>query len=113
MAGVFPGCNSIDEFWTMLQEGRSGIATLSDDELRDCVSAELLANTRYVRRMGRLTCGVDLFDHTFFGVTSREASLTDPQHRLLLEIVYRACEDAAVNLRSPDETIACFIAASD
>ncbi|CAF4697337.1 unnamed protein product, partial [Rotaria magnacalcarata] len=23
MAGVFPGCNSIDEFWSMLKEGRS------------------------------------------------------------------------------------------
>ncbi|CAF3664336.1 unnamed protein product [Rotaria sp. Silwood1] len=63
--------------------------------------------------MGRLTCGVDLFDHVFFGITPREASLTDPQHRLLLEIIYQACEDAAVNLHSCDETIGCFIAASD
>ncbi|CAF4830258.1 unnamed protein product [Rotaria sp. Silwood1] len=113
MAGVFPGCNNIDEFWSMLKEGRSGIVTLSDDELRSYVPEELLKNPRYVRRTGRLTCGIDLFDHAFFGTSPREASLTDPQHRLLLEVVYRACEDAAVNLQSPDETIGCFIAASD
>ncbi|CAF3803691.1 unnamed protein product [Rotaria sp. Silwood1] len=113
MAGVFPGCNNIDEFWSMLKEGRSGIVTLSDDELRSYVPEELLKNPRYVRRTGRLTCGIDLFDHAFFGISPREASLTDPQHRLLVEVVYRACEDAAVNLQSPDETIGCFIAASD
>ncbi|CAF2080577.1 unnamed protein product [Rotaria magnacalcarata] len=113
MAGVFPGCNSIDEFWSMLKEGRSGIVTLSDDELRAHVPDDLLKNPFYVRRTGRLTCGIDLFDHAFFGVSPREASLTDPQHRLLLENVYRACEDAAINLQSPEETIGCFVAASD
>ncbi|CAF3303548.1 unnamed protein product [Rotaria sp. Silwood2] len=113
MAGVFPGCNNIDEFWSMLKEGRSGIVTLSDDELCGYVHEELLTNPFYVRRTGRLTCGIDLFDHAFFGVSPREASLTDPQHRLLLEVVYRACEDAAVNLQSPNETIGCFIAAND
>lgn len=113
MAGVFPGCNNIDEFWSMLVEGRSGISTLSKEELQNHVPPELLTNPRYVRRVGRLTCGIDLFDHTFFDMTPREASFTDPQHRLLLEIVYRACEDAAVDIQSRDERIACFVAASE
>ncbi|CAF1215328.1 unnamed protein product, partial [Adineta ricciae] len=113
MAGVFPGCNSIDEFWSMLKEGRSGISTLSDEELCKYVPTEQLTNPNYVRRQGRLTCGVDLFDNVFFNITPHDASHMDPQHRLLLEVVYKACEDAAVNIHSSDAIIGCFIAASE
>ena len=37
---------------------------------------------------------VDLFDAEFFGYSARDASLTDPQHRLFLETAWEALEDA-------------------
>ena len=38
--------------------------------------------------------GVDEFDAEFFGFSARDASLTDPQHRLFLETCWEALEDA-------------------
>src|SRR5690348_15141179 len=38
--------------------------------------------------------GVELFDPSFFDMSVREASLMDPQHRLLMMCAYEALEDA-------------------
>ncbi|OSP39608.1 hypothetical protein B7767_30730, partial [Streptomyces sp. 13-12-16] len=37
---------------------------------------------------------VDLFDHAFFGMTPKQAAVTDPHQRLVLRTMYRALEDA-------------------
>ncbi|MDT0269446.1 SDR family NAD(P)-dependent oxidoreductase [Streptomyces sp. DSM 44915] len=37
---------------------------------------------------------VDLFDHAFFGMTPKQAAVTDPHQRLILRTTYRALEDA-------------------
>ena len=37
---------------------------------------------------------VDMFDHTFFGMTPKQAAVTDPHQRLVLRTMYRALEDA-------------------
>ncbi|MEO3749485.1 SDR family NAD(P)-dependent oxidoreductase [Streptomyces sp. B6B3] len=37
---------------------------------------------------------VDLFDHEFFGMTPKQAAVTDPHQRLVLRTMYRALEDA-------------------
>ncbi|RMD44214.1 hypothetical protein DV735_g784, partial [Chaetothyriales sp. CBS 134920] len=40
------------------------------------------------------------FDAAFFGINSREAEAIDPQHRMLLETVYEAMEDAGLTIDS-------------
>ncbi|MEU8348741.1 SDR family NAD(P)-dependent oxidoreductase [Streptomyces sp. NPDC048845] len=37
---------------------------------------------------------VDRFDHAFFGMTPKQAAVTDPHQRLILRTMYRALEDA-------------------
>ncbi|GHJ41577.1 type I polyketide synthase [Streptomyces sp. TS71-3] len=37
---------------------------------------------------------VDLFDHEFFGMSPKQAAVTDPHQRLVLRTMYRALEDA-------------------
>ncbi|RKN04859.1 condensation domain-containing protein [Streptomyces radicis] len=37
---------------------------------------------------------IDLFDHEFFGLSRREAEVTDPQHRLALHLTQEAMENA-------------------
>ena len=39
----------------------------------------------------------DCFDASFFGVTSDEAKLMDPQERLLVQEVYKSFQDAGIN----------------
>jgi 3-oxoacyl-[acyl-carrier-protein] synthase II len=49
------------------------------------------------------------FDAAFFGISPREARSLDPQHRLLLEVVWEAFEDAAVVPASVAESTGVFV----
>lgn len=94
MAGRFPGSASTHEFWTNLCAGRSGIATLSSEELMaHGVSAEMLADPNYVK-VAPLLADHDCFDAEFFWIPPRDAEIMDPQHRLLLECAWATMEDA-------------------
>ena len=41
--------------------------------------------------------GANLFDHSFFGMSLREARLVDPQQRVFLELAWAAMEDAGLD----------------
>ncbi|MGZ3458955.1 MAG: type I polyketide synthase, partial [Archangium sp.] len=85
MAGRFPGAGDVETYWRNLAAGIESISPLSDGELqRAGVSETLLRDPHYVKAASTLE-GADLFDAGFFGFTPMEASLLDPQHRLLLE----------------------------
>lgn len=48
------------------------------------------------RRSGKLL-NIEKFDPQFFGISSEEAQIIDPQSRLLMEHTYEALVDAGVN----------------
>ena len=93
MAGRFPGAADVDEFWRNLCDGAESITTFTADELDPHVPAESAADPAYVRARGILD-DVDLFDAAFFGMTPREAAITDPQQRVLLEVAWETLESA-------------------
>lgn len=100
MAGRFPQANDIHELWTNLRAGRECITFFSDAELRAAgLGEELIADPAYVKARGVLA-GADLFDAGFFGVSPREAELTDPQQRVFLECAWTALEHAGVHAES-------------
>jgi phthiocerol/phenolphthiocerol synthesis type-I polyketide synthase E len=94
MAGRFPGANNIAEYWRNLQGGIESITFFSDDELKQAgVEAARLNAPHFVKAKGAIENG-DSFDAAFFGFTPREAEIMDPQHRLFMECVWTALEDA-------------------
>jgi phthiocerol/phenolphthiocerol synthesis type-I polyketide synthase E len=94
MAGRFPGANSVSEFWDNLRRGEESIFTLSEDDLSAAgIGEKVLANHAYVRRAALLD-GIEEFDAEFFGFTPQAARTMDPQHRLFLQCVWHALEDA-------------------
>ncbi|WP_405606518.1 aminotransferase class III-fold pyridoxal phosphate-dependent enzyme [Streptomyces sp. NBC_00076] len=94
MAGRFPGSDTLDAFWTALDEGRDAVRDYAELELRRTgVDPALLADPGYVRRGAHLR-DIDRFDASFFGYTGREAELMDPQQRIFLELCHEALERA-------------------
>ncbi|NEN84856.1 type I polyketide synthase [Paenibacillus elgii] len=81
MAGRFPGAGDLEQFWTNLRDGRESITSFKAPE------------KNRVHTAGILEEAAD-FDAVFFGMTPREAEMTDPQHRLFLECAYEAMESA-------------------
>src|SRR5919205_1220584 len=85
MRGRFPGADDLDQYWENLAAGVESITFLSTDDMRAAgVPDEVTRLPGYVNAAPILNA-IDEFDAEFFGFSARDASLTDPQHRLFLE----------------------------
>ena len=94
MSGRFPGAGNVSEFWKLLEDGVEAIRFFTPAELEEAgVPGELARDPSYVPANGYLD-GIEFFDASFFGMTPREAEITDPQHRLFLESSWHALENA-------------------
>lgn len=87
--------------WSFLREQRSGFCSFDSASFPRCFSASGFHHPNSKRQGTTATEGaflVDsdprLFDHTFYGITGREAETLDPSQRKLLEVVYEAFENA-------------------
>ncbi|MEN3335732.1 MAG: hypothetical protein V7641_5097 [Blastocatellia bacterium] len=90
----FPGANDLDQLWKNLAEGVESIAVLTPDEVRAAGVPDQVSRLPGYVNASPVLDGVDMFDAEFFGFSARDASLTDPQHRLFLETAWEALEDA-------------------
>src|SRR5215470_9764083 len=106
MAGRFPGANNVTEFWRNLQAGVESIRFFTDEELAGIEAGRLNA-PNFVKAKGAIENG-DLFDAAFFGFTPREAEVMDPQHRLFMEHVWTALEDAGYDPESYEGAIGLY-----
>jgi acyl transferase domain-containing protein/acyl carrier protein len=108
LTGRFPGASDVERFWLNLRDGVESISFFSDEELKAAgVAPALLSNPAYVKA-GAILEGVELFDASFFGLTPREAELTDPQHRLFMECAWEALELAGYNPESFEGLIGLY-----
>ena len=109
MAGRFPGAGDIETLWTCLCAGTECLTLNGPRELRAAgVTEPLIDDPRYVPVNGTLP-HADLFDADFFSMSARDASITDPQHRVLLEIAWHALEDAGLDPRRSEAATGVFV----
>lgn len=96
MSARFPGADSVDAFWELLQNGVDAITEVPADRwpVDGYYDAEPGAPGKMYTRWGGFLKDVDLFDTQFFGISPREAVTMDPQQRLLLEASWQALEHA-------------------
>ncbi|XP_078372526.1 mycocerosic acid synthase-like isoform X4 [Oculina patagonica] len=100
----FPGAGSKDQFWHVLEQGKSAHGSFPKNRTEEHKAfSELYNPRRFVS--GRLCTmngsyleEITHFDNTFFGISNQEASEMDPQQRILLQVVYEAIEDAGMRL---------------
>ncbi len=93
VAGHFPGAENVEQFWLNLCAGRESITSIPEHELEDRLTAAERSQGRYVAARALLK-NVDFFDAEFFHFLPREAELTDPQQRALIECAWEAFENA-------------------
>ena len=112
MSCQFPGAKDHREFWSNLKRGKESVSLLSGEELRDLgIAEELIRDENYVRIRSTID-GKYAFDPGFFKITPKDASLMDPQLRLLLQHAWSAVEDAGYRCKDiPDTSV--FISASN
>ncbi|HUG85849.1 MAG TPA: amino acid adenylation domain-containing protein [Euzebya sp.] len=90
----FPDAPDVAAFWANLIAGRESVRTFTDAELTaDGIAAEVLDRPDYVKA-GAVLDDIAGFDAELFGLTAREAELTDPQQRIFLECAWEALESA-------------------
>ncbi|MSP59688.1 MAG: acyltransferase domain-containing protein [Myxococcales bacterium] len=113
LAGRFPGAADVEEFWRNLAGGVESITRFSDDQLAAAgVDQALRRNPRYVAARGVLA-DPDCFDAAFFGMSPREAEVTDPQHRLFLECAWEVLERAGYDPARASGAIGLFAGAGN
>lgn len=103
----FPGAANVDEFWQNLIDSKESISFFSNDELSQEVSLETRSAANYVAAKG-IVEDVDKFDADFFGISPLEASLMDPQQRIMLELAWHALEQAGYSLNVDGLSVGVF-----
>ncbi|MDB4673215.1 amino acid adenylation domain-containing protein [Verrucomicrobiales bacterium] len=107
-----PGADTPDEFWELIANGRSGISTLSDEQLAAAGfdPSALRADPDFVAARGLMKDPTG-FDAAFFGMLPKEARLTDPQQRVFLELCWEALERAGTDPYRYTKNIGVFAGA--
>lgn len=106
MAGRFPGADSVAALVELLGAGRHLVRPLSTHRLRQLglePSPERYHPAGFIE-------DIATFDHDMFGLSPAEARAMDPQHRLLLEVVYAALESTGCPVGSYAGTATAVIA---
>ncbi len=83
----FPGCADVSAYWELLRVGRTVVSEVPPGRWNVPAAGA---------QRGAFLADVEAFDHDYFRIGAREAVAMDPQHRLLLEVVHEALEDAGL-----------------
>ncbi len=96
LAGRFPGTEEAEEFFGNLCEGHTFIKEIPKDRwnIEEYYSDDPEELGKTDCRYGSFIDGIDKFDPAFFGISVNKAAMIDPQQRLMLEVAWRAVEDA-------------------
>ena len=112
MSCRFPGADDMETFWNNLAGGVESITFFSDEEIaRSGIDARTARDPNYVKASSILS-DVAGFDPDFFGISTREAVLMDPQQRLFLECAWEVLEDAGYDPLSYPGLIGVYAGAS-
>ena len=99
MACRFPGAPSIESFWQLLKAGGNSISEWvpgsEHERFRQLFPDEAMRSEGC--RFGAFVDDIDQFDDSFFRISPVEASLLDPQQRMMLETSWQALEDAGID----------------
>ncbi|WP_052700130.1 beta-ketoacyl synthase N-terminal-like domain-containing protein [Methylocucumis oryzae] len=101
MSCRFPGADTVEAFWQLLQSGGDAITEVPKQ--RWAIDDFYLADIEQAIEQGKSYCrwggfidNIDAFDAQFFNISPKEAMTIDPQERLFLQTAWSALEDAGI-----------------
>jgi 8-amino-7-oxononanoate synthase len=98
MACRFPDAPNPDVLWKNILERKASFTQLERQRWnhRRFLGASSRQTDRTCGETAALIDDVDLFAGAYFGIAPRRAEAMDPQHRIMLELVYQALQDAGI-----------------
>ncbi len=92
-----PMADNVHQYWDNLQGAKDCMGSLSKSRMEDIIrylqlKGEYSDQVKFAK--GGYLKEIDKFDNEFFGITKREAQLTDPNQLIFLESAWKAIEDA-------------------
>jgi acyl transferase domain-containing protein/acyl-coenzyme A synthetase/AMP-(fatty) acid ligase/thioesterase domain-containing protein len=94
------GVRSPEDFWSLLTAGVDATAAIDRWDLEAVYDSRPGIPGKTYTKRAALLADADRFDAEFFGLSRREATALDPQHRLALETTWHAIEDAGYDPRA-------------
>ncbi|KAI0144465.1 putative polyketide synthase [Xylariaceae sp. FL1272] len=94
-----PSADSIESFWKTTEEGRCTAQDFPASRINHTAWHDadgLVPGTVRPKRGHFLGTDITAFDAPFFSITETETAAMDPQQRRLLEVTYRALENAGI-----------------
>ncbi|MBH8553203.1 SDR family NAD(P)-dependent oxidoreductase [Nostocaceae cyanobacterium CENA357] len=111
MACKIPGADNLEQYWDLLDAGRSVIQDVPDDRWFNQHYFEAKGNAPQPK-ISKRGCFVDRpfdFDPMFFGISPKEATAMDPQQRLFLELSMQALQQAGYGGKYRPDNIGVFV----
>ena len=106
MACRFPHARDLNALWKLLLDGEVAFEDIPTDRWNHATFFEpndvRAADKTYVRK-GAFIEGVREFAALHYGLAPRRVQVTDPQHRLLVEMSRQALQDAGFDKRAFDK----------
>lgn len=95
-AGKLPGSKDLNEYWKNLLEGKDLVTEIPAQRwnLEEYYYEEPFVENKTNSKWGGFIEDAYEFDAKFFNISKHEAELMDPQHRIFLQVVYTAIENA-------------------
>ncbi|MHC4427223.1 MAG: beta-ketoacyl synthase N-terminal-like domain-containing protein [Planctomycetota bacterium] len=92
------GADDPCSLWSLLENGGDAVKQIDSERLSLMEAlGDAGVNDPVLQGMhGAFLDHIDEFDPAFFGISDREATRLDPQHRMLLEVSWEALENAAI-----------------
>lgn len=102
------GIDSPQRFWEALLRGDDHVTEVPIDrwDAEEYYDPEPGVPGRSVSKWGAFLDDIAGFDADFFGISEREATAIDPQHRLLMETAWEAVEHAGIDPATLSEALA-------
>ena len=96
ISGVMPQCDDLDEFWNRLSNNESMITEIPADrwDWKEFYGDPYTEINKTKSKWGGFMKNIRSFDANFFNISPREAEYLDPQHRMVMEDVWKAIEDS-------------------